>query len=151
MKRADWTTWRSPGHRLVVEIVRASERLTKAADRFLQPWGLTIAQFNVLALLASSPSGLKQSEIGSRLVVTRANVTGLVRRLSARGLCRVEARADDARAKIVRITAGGSKLMARIERPWFGRIDGTARALPIPLQRRLADAAALLEPAPDRP
>lgn len=147
MRRNGGTEWRSSGHRLVTEIVRASERLTKAADRFLLPWGLTSAQYDLLAVLGPHLAGLGQTDAGERLGVTRANVTGLVRRLAARGLCRVDVRADDARAKTVRATPAGTRLLARIDGPWHQRIHRTTRMVPQRLQHRLADAAERLEPA----
>jgi len=138
--------WATSGHRLISEIVRASTRLTKAADRFLLPFGLTSAQYDLLLALGPNFAGLGHSEAGVRLGVTRANVTGLVRRLEARGLCRVDARTDDARAKTVRATPAGARLLARIEAPWNERVRGFTRLIPERNQERIAEDVSRLEP-----
>ena len=138
--------WRSSGHRLIGEIIRASERLTKAADRFLLPWGLTAAQYDLLVVLGPHLGGMGHTQAGAELGVTRANVTGLVRRLVARGFCRVDVRIDDARAKTVRATPAGNRLLARIDGPWHERIRRTTRGIPGHVQHRLADFAERLEP-----
>ena len=127
--RHNWKTFRSPGHRLVLTAVRVSERLKRAADRFLRPYRLSLPQFNLLAVLYANPAGAQQSKIGEVFTVSRANVTGLVRRLKARGLCRVEASPRDARVKTVRITPQGVSLLHRIEKPYFVEIRRITDAL----------------------
>lgn len=128
-KRYDWSTYRTSGHRLVVTTVKVGERLIKAADRFLRPYRLTLTQFDVLVELIAAPEGLPQSGLGSRLVVSRANVTGLVRRLKRLGLCRTGSDAADGRVKKVYITPAGARLLGRIRRPYFSRIEDITRAL----------------------
>jgi len=126
--RHDWRTFRSPGHRLVLTTVRVSEKLKRAADRFLRPYRLSLPQFNLLAVLYANPEGAQQSKLGEEFTVSRANVTGLVRRLAARGLCSVGTSDRDARIRRVRITRRGTELLNRIERPYFleiARITGT--------------------------
>jgi MarR family 2-MHQ and catechol resistance regulon transcriptional repressor len=129
VKKHDWTEFVSSGHRAVVTTVRVAERLTKAADRFLKPYRLTLAQFNLLAVLMQEAEGLPQSRIGARLVVSRANVTGLLRRMKSRGLCETHSDESDARIKNVRITASGAKLMDRIAPAYFKEIDRLTQPL----------------------
>lgn len=128
-RRHDWRSFRNPGHRLVLTTVRVSERLKKAAGQFLRRFRLSLGQFNLLAVLSANPEGIPQSRIGDEFTVSRANVTGLVRRGVARGLCRVEPFARDARVKLVRITREGSALLRRIEGPYFAEIRRIARGV----------------------
>ena len=146
MEQDEHREWPTSGHRLIDEIIKASARLTKAADRFLDPWGITSAQFDLLGVLALHPAGLMQAEAGVFLGVTRANVTGLVRRLAARGLCSVDDKLGDSRARMVRTTPAGISLLARLESPWAARIRHTTRDISGPLQVRFANAAVGLEP-----
>lgn len=132
----DWGTYRDAGHRLVVTAVLVAERLAKTADRFLRPFRLTLAQFNLLAVLVPHRHGLPQSRIGAELVVSRANVTGLVRRMKGRGLCRVDPDPADERVKRVRITPAGRTLLDRIERPYFREIGRLTRRLSVPEMKR---------------
>ena len=114
---------------MVVTTVRVAERLVKAADRFLKPHDLTVAQFNLLAVLSTEPDGLAQVRIGEMLVVSRANVTGLVRRLMASGLCRIREDPSDARVNKVVITPAGRKRLDRIQEGYFREIDRLTRTL----------------------
>jgi MarR family 2-MHQ and catechol resistance regulon transcriptional repressor len=138
----DWSVQRNPAHRLVVTAVRSAEQLTKAADRFLGDYGLTVAQFNLLGILLTEPHGIPQSRIGERLVVSRANVTGLVRRLKARGLCRTLPEPADSRIKRVVITPAGARLMDRIGPGYFREIDRLVRPLK---DREMEEASRVLD------
>ena len=129
VKRHDWGTHRNAAHRMVVTTVRVAERLVKAADRFLKPHDLTVAQFNLLVVLSTVPDGLAQARIGEKLVVSRANVTGLVRRLMASGLCRIQEDPSDARVNRVVITPAGRKRLDRIQEGYFREIDRLTRTL----------------------
>lgn len=125
----DWSSFRFPGHRAVVTTVQVAERLSKAADRFLAHYRLTLAQFNFLAVLKQEPEGIHQSEIGARLVVSRANITGLVGRMKQAGLCRVVSDPLDARLKRIRITAAGDRILDRIEGPYLEEIRRVTRSI----------------------
>jgi MarR family 2-MHQ and catechol resistance regulon transcriptional repressor len=123
MSESKWSVSRSEGHRLVVTIVRTAERLQKEADRFLRDYGITVAQLNLLIILAADREGASPSRIGQQLVVSRANVTGMVSRLKRLGLCRVEPDPADGRIKRVRLTTRGRRLLDRIDDPYFREID----------------------------
>lgn len=124
---------------MVVTTVRVAERLVKAADRFLKPYNLTVAQFNLLAVLSTEPDGLAQARIGEMLVVSRANVTGLVRRLMASGLCRIQADPTDARVNKVLITAAGRKRLDRLQEGYFREIGRLTRSLTAAETRSVSD------------
>jgi MarR family 2-MHQ and catechol resistance regulon transcriptional repressor len=147
MKRTDGRVFRTPGHRLTVTTVRVAGRLAKAADRFLKPWRLSLAQFNLLAVLRDHPKGLPQSGIGAQLVVSRPNISGLVRRMEARALCRIGSDARDARVRRVRISPEGARLMDRIRLPYDREIRRLTRALSTADLDRAAAALERLESA----
>jgi len=134
-----WGSFRSHGHRAVVTAVDVAERLAKAADRLLDPYALSLAQFNLLTVLMSEAEGLPQSALGTRLVVSRANITGLVRRMLRRGLCRVESEPGDARVKRVRITPAGMRLVDRIEPAYFREIERVTGTMAAGELRKLAE------------
>jgi DNA-binding MarR family transcriptional regulator len=139
-RRHDWRSFRNPGHRLVLTTVRVSERLKKAADQFLRRFRISLTQFNLLAVLSANPEGIPQSRIGDELTVSRANVTWLVRRGAARGLCRIDPSSLDARLKLVRITREGAALLRRIEGPYFAELRRIARGLSGAQALRAAEA-----------
>jgi MarR family 2-MHQ and catechol resistance regulon transcriptional repressor len=83
-------------------------------DRGLRDLNLTGAQFNALLVLRDAgPDGLPLSEVGRRLVVTKANVTGLIDRLERHGLVeRVSGAApEDRRITHARLTEKGVTLL----------------------------------------
>lgn len=134
-----WRKKRSEGHRMIVTVVRAAERLHKEADRFFRNYGISVAQFNLLVILAENPAGLPQSEIGTLLVVSRANVSGLVRRVGRLGLCRIESDPLDGRVKKVKATTAGKRLLDRIDAPYFKEINRLTRVLSADRMRRVSD------------
>jgi MarR family 2-MHQ and catechol resistance regulon transcriptional repressor len=138
----DWSQFTTSGHRLVVTAVRASEQLAKAADRFLAAFDLSLAQFNILTVLSIRPDGIPQVELGNQLVVSRANVTGLVQRLAARKLCATVQDSSDGRVKRVHLTPAGRRLLDRIEEPYLRRIERLTSRL---RNTDMDDASSLLE------
>jgi DNA-binding MarR family transcriptional regulator len=89
---------------------RAHSALFRAADRRLQAdTGLTAAQYAVLLVL-SQCDGQPITAIADELRMGKSSLTGLVDRMSARGLVRREVDADDARVQRVFIAAKGQKL-----------------------------------------
>jgi DNA-binding MarR family transcriptional regulator len=74
---------------------------------------LTLAQFDVLAQLLRHPDGMTAGALSTELLVTAGNVTGLVDRLEAQGLVSRRAGSEDARVRIVKLTADGKRLAQR--------------------------------------
>jgi DNA-binding MarR family transcriptional regulator len=74
---------------------------------------LTLAQFDVLAQLLRHPDGMTAGDLSEALLVTAGNVTGLVDRLEAQDLVTKRTDRDDARVRIVKLTARGKKLALR--------------------------------------
>jgi DNA-binding MarR family transcriptional regulator len=92
--------------RAFVNLIQLGDRLHKQDDAFFRPYGLSSAQYNVLRIVEGAGEPLPQREIASRLLVTRANVTGLVDKLEATGY--LERTADqDRRVRLVRLTPKG--------------------------------------------
>lgn len=149
--RRTWTTDRKPGHRFLVTTVRVAGRLAKAADRFLKPYHLTMAQFNLLVVLTENQEGCSQTRIGDELVVSRADITGLVRRMRQRGLCRTSADPSDARVKRVQITPAGQRLTRLIRGPYFAEIARLTGSLDEAEMIRVADTLDRLEENLSRP
>ena len=99
---------------LVYNVLRTSAALTPHANRGLRELNLTAAQLNALLVLRDSGEvGLPLSEMGRRLVVTRANVTGLADRLEKQGLIWRDVGGDpgDRRVTRARLTAHGAALL----------------------------------------
>jgi MarR family 2-MHQ and catechol resistance regulon transcriptional repressor len=95
---------------LVFNLLRTCAHISPYLDRNLRDMRLTGSQFNVLLLLHGQEGALPLGEIGRRLVVTKANVTGLVDRLEEKGFVR-RATCDDRRVTMACLTEQGARVV----------------------------------------
>ena len=113
------------------------------------PSDLTLPQFDVLAQLDRHPGGLLPSELTQALLVTAGNVTGIVRRLEARGLVERLSVPHDRRAVRVRLTPRGRQraalALSEHARALEGVMAGTPSSDLDELRRRLGALARNLE------
>ena len=96
---------------LVYNLLRTESSLGPFIDRGLRELHLTGTQLNALLVLrAAGTDGLSLGELGRRLVVTKANVTGLIDRLEREGLVQRDSHSDR-RVTLARLTARGTLLL----------------------------------------
>ncbi|HVW09900.1 MAG TPA: MarR family transcriptional regulator [Bryobacteraceae bacterium] len=102
----------------VLNIVRTAEVLQRTMAEFLEGFGLSPVQYNVLRILrGAGPAGAACSQIGKRMLTHDPDITRLLDRLEARELI-VRARdGADRRAVITRITEAGLELLGGIDQP----------------------------------
>lgn len=103
----------------ILKLIRISEALMKAGDRFFSKYGVTTAQYDVLVILKYSEKRVTQSDLGDHRVVSRSNITGIIDRLEKLGLVKREGSADDRRVKYIAITQKGKDLIKRVEDKYF--------------------------------
>jgi len=78
----------------------------------ITPFGITRAGFNVLRILSRSQSkSCKQNEISELMLVSRANITGLVDSLFRKGLVERINDPHDRRVNMIKILPKGEKLL----------------------------------------
>lgn len=106
----------------VRRLINVSEAIIKAADRFFAKFGVTTAQYDILAILKYSQRRLTQSDLGINRVVSRSNITGILDRLEKIGMVRREGSADDRRIKHISITKKGLDLIERVEDKYFENV-----------------------------
>lgn len=102
--------------------IRIALDLTFTCDIFhqitachLASFGLSRSTFNILILLHHGPEeGMQLHELGELLLVSRANVTGLIDHLEHKKLVVRIVDMADRRARFAKITATGSKLVNEI-------------------------------------
>jgi DNA-binding MarR family transcriptional regulator len=102
----------SPGF-LLWRVTNAWQRAIRAA---LEPLGLTHAQFVILAVLGwmnKSVESVTQSQLAERAGTDVMMTSQIVRALEERGLIERRTNPADARARWLRITDAGMKLVAR--------------------------------------
>ncbi len=91
-------------------VVRAYLECSKRYTQMLQHFDLTVAQYDVLRAIVSLGDDAVPKAIAHRLIVTRANITGLIQRLEQRGLLQLSAHREDGRSVVCSLTTRGRKL-----------------------------------------
>ncbi len=90
--------------------------------RLHQTHATTLPRFDVLAQLDRTRAAMSMSELSRRLMVTNANITGLIGRLAREGLVERRPSDDDRRRRMVELTPEGRsqfKAMAEDHRVWL--------------------------------
>ena len=131
---------------LCLHVQRAARVLARRFDRALEPVGLTNGQFSLLMSLnrpdrADMP-GIPLATVGSvaeLLGMDRTTVTAAARVLFRRGLLVVKTDVEDRRAKVMKLTAEGKRVLASAVPIWerehglldaeLGFADGLRRGL----------------------
>lgn len=102
----EWVT--DISNRLIIELKKAHNILEEAHTRFFSNYNISYTKFNVLVILFKAESeGIMLSEIGDRLLVTKANITGLIDRLEKQGYVKRIRNGEDRRKIMAAITEKG--------------------------------------------
>ena len=105
-------------HEALLSTYYTASNLRKKAEHFLQPFGLTDVQFNLMMLLkhqSKKGAGLSQAQLSSMMLVNRANITALVDRMERAGFVTRTSSPSDRRSNIIQLTASGEELLDKIE------------------------------------
>jgi len=98
--------------RTVIALTSAQEALDDVMSTHFAGYGLSQPKFNALVQLhMAGDRGLTQTELGKKMLVSRANITGLVDRLEKEGLVKREQDPDDKRAFRVTLTGRAAALI----------------------------------------
>jgi DNA-binding MarR family transcriptional regulator len=122
----------APEKQAVTSVVKAADGIRRYFQQVLEPWGLTLQQFNVLRILrGAGEDGLPTLEVGHRMVEKTPGVTRLLDRLEEKGLvCRERCR-PDRRQVLCHVTEKALDLLAELDDP----IDEADRACVADLSR----------------
>jgi DNA-binding MarR family transcriptional regulator len=97
----------------VMNTIRTADMLFDSIGRLLRPLNVSAAGGLVLGILRDH-GRMSPSELGERLIVTRATVTGLLDSLERRGYVRRSANPADRRSLIVEITPVGLEIVQEL-------------------------------------
>ena len=106
---------------------KAAQQVTRRARELLAPFGVTPAQYAVLKVLAET-GGLSGAELGQRMVLDSASITGVVDRLEALGLAERRADPTDRRAQQIFASARTGELLAPMDAA-MDRLNAEAAAV----------------------
>lgn len=98
---------------LIRELASCYQAFEAYSLQQIRGFGLTACQFDIIATLGNT-SGLSFRDLGSRTLITKGTLTGVVDRLTEKGLVRRIADPDDGRSQIVMLTEQGEALFADI-------------------------------------
>ena len=102
-------------HETVLNIVHTANMLAALGAGLFRRFDLTEAQFNVLFSLKYKNLKITQSDLGKRLVVTRASITSVLDKLQGKDLIERVVVAGNRRIHHVELTAKGRRLIDKIE------------------------------------
>lgn len=119
----------------VMNTLRTADVFFDLIGRLLRPLNVSAAGGLVLGILRDHGS-MSPSELGERLIVTRAAVTGLLDSLEQRGFVRRSANPADRRSLVVQITPAGLTVLQELrtivhhhEKAWLNSFsDGDLRS-----------------------
>ncbi len=131
--------------------IRTADLLFDRIGRLLRPLDVSAAGGLVLGILRDLGS-MSPSELGARLIVTRATVTGLLDSLERRGFVSRSVNPDDRRGFRVEITPAGLSvlqelrtLVHRHEKAWMGVLSDDELGTFIDLLHRIQAGLATSE------
>jgi DNA-binding MarR family transcriptional regulator len=102
----------------VVALFRTADLLRRTLTRVVEPYGITLQQYNVLRILrGAGEKGLPTLEIAERMIEHSPGATRLLDRLVAKGLVRRERCPEDRRQVLCWITPGGLEVLAGLDQP----------------------------------
>ncbi len=100
---------------LLLNILFTYDVLHQCTSKYMAEFGLSKSTFNVLLLLRHGPAeGMQLHDLGDLLLVSRANVTGLISHLEERGYVTREVNEQDRRARFAKATPKAEALLDRL-------------------------------------
>ncbi|MEI8333731.1 MAG: MarR family transcriptional regulator [Chloroflexota bacterium] len=128
--------------------IRTADMAFERIGRLLRPLGVSAAGGLVLGQLRDQ-GAMSPSELGDRLIVTRATVTGLLDSLERRGLVRRSPHPVDRRSLLVEITPAGLEVVQQVrtiihrkETAWMSGLSDAELRTYIALLHRIQDSIA---------
>lgn len=117
-------------HESLLNIVYTGTMINKVSYRYFQQYGITDIQFNVLMQLKYAKSnGLSQSVLSRRLVVNKADMTGIIDRMEKAKLLERTDDPTDRRVYLIKITGKGDRIIQQIEPGYFRQVDRLMKGL----------------------
>ena len=139
---------------VIRELARCYQAFQRASDSHIRRTGLTPPQFDVVVTLGNTP-GMSFKDLGSRTLITKGTLTGVVDRLEARGLVERIACPGDGRSTLVRLTPEGDLVFRDVFEPHLAFLAPAFESLPEcgrkELEKRLRQLREALEKRNDEP
>jgi len=130
--------FRTSGQEAVVGLMRTADVVRRYFGRLLEPFGVTLPQYNVLRILRGAGSeGLPTLAIAERMIEMTPGITRMLDRMEAKGLVWRERCPSDRRQVTCRLTKAGADLLADLDGVINEEDDGSLSMLSEKEQRTL--------------
>jgi MarR family 2-MHQ and catechol resistance regulon transcriptional repressor len=146
-----------PSTQIALDLLYTYDLFHQLVARYMAPYGLSKSTLNVLMLLRhGDTNGMQLHDLGELLLVSKANITGLIDHLEKKGFVKRIVNTTDRRARYARITKKGEALLdqfmpvhyCHIKRFFEGLKTEEKRLLLNLLSKTRASLAAHSEPLP---
>jgi MarR family transcriptional regulator, organic hydroperoxide resistance regulator len=108
--------FRSPAQEATVALLRTASVVGRALARVIEPWGLSLAQYNALRIIrGAGTGGIPTLAIRERMIEEGTTITRILDKLEDAGHIRRERSTPDRRQVMCIATAGGRKLLDEID------------------------------------
>ncbi|MBU5255529.1 MULTISPECIES: MarR family winged helix-turn-helix transcriptional regulator [Tissierella] len=98
-----------------IELLKTKDMLEEVHDRFFQAYDLSNTKFNVLVILYKGcTEEMYMSKIGERMLLSNANITGLIDRLEEQSLVKRVRSKEDRRKIVIKITEKGINSVEKV-------------------------------------
>jgi DNA-binding MarR family transcriptional regulator len=122
-------------------IIAAYKMMQHNISKMLLEEGLTLPQFQALKIVAKC-GATPMKIISEGMLVTPANITGIIDRLESGGLIKRKVRQGDRRTTIIELTLKGRELQERVATRYSGFVQKALRMFTIEEQSRLRELLA---------
>jgi MarR family transcriptional regulator, organic hydroperoxide resistance regulator len=140
-----------PGYDAWIATARTTQLFQRHLSAALEPMGLEVAHYDVLANVARD-EGLSQQVLARRLLVAKSNVSALLSVLERKGLIERVKHASDARVRLVSLTPEGHRITNRAAKAHTRIIKAMLSVVSIEQSQIvghvMAKITAALDPAP---
>ena len=121
----------SSAEEALVAVLRSAAVLRRALGQQLDPFGISLAQYNVLRILrGAGPDGLPTLAVRARLVEEAPGITRLIDKLESTELVRRDRSGKDRRTVRCHVTPAGLALLAQADQQVRGVQQLVAAGLP---------------------
>ncbi len=109
---------------LTLQLIYTCDLMHQAWARYFGAFGLSRSSLNILMILRHcGTDGMQLHDLGELLLVSRANITGLVDHLEEKGYVKRVVASNDRRARYARITKKAETLLDEFMPVHYGNID----------------------------
>ena len=114
----------------MLSLLYTYDLLHQATGRYMSEYGLSKSSVNILMLLRHGPEGgMQLHELGELLLVSRANITGLIDHLEEKGYVTRSVDPVDRRVRYARITKQADALLDEFIPVHCGKVKGMLQGL----------------------